>query len=75
MYVCLHQQPLFPEQRFRNNQATITDLADVRRYENDAVKSYQLIQSQISTDIILLEIMTHTPIITNTISETQLYND
>lgn len=65
---------LMTEQRFRNNQATITELADVRRHENDAVQSYQLIQSQISTDIIMLEIMTHTPIITNTISESQLYN-
>ncbi len=65
---------LMTEQRFRNNQATITELADVRRYENDAVQFYQSIQSQISTDIILLEILTHTPIITNTISETQLYN-
>ena len=66
---------LMTEQRFRNNQATITELADVRRYENDAVQSYQNIQSQISTDIILLEIITHTTIITNTISETQLYNN
>lgn len=66
---------LMTEQRFRNNQATITELADVRRYENEAVQSYQTIQSQISTDIILLEILTHTPIITNTISETQLYNN
>lgn len=66
---------LMTEQRFRNNQASITELADVRRYENDAVQSYQTIQSQISTDIILLEILTHTPIITNTISETQLYNN
>ena len=65
---------LMTEQRFRNNQATIQDLAEVRRHENDAVQTYQSIQGQISTDIILLEIMTHTPIITNTISETQLYN-
>ena len=66
---------LMTEQRFRNNQATITELAEIRRWENNAVQSYQTIQSQISTDIILLEILTHTPIITNTISETQLYNN
>lgn len=63
---------LMTEQRFRNNQATIQELADVRRYENEAVQTYQAIQSQISTDIVMLEIMTHTPIITNTISESQL---
>lgn len=65
---------LMTEQRFRNNQTSIQDLAEIRRYENDAVQTYQSIQGQISTDIVLLEIMTHTPIITNTISETQLYN-
>lgn len=65
---------LMTEQRFRNNQATIQELAEVRRLENDAVQTYQSIQGQISTDIILLEIMTHTPIITNTVSQTELYN-
>lgn len=63
---------LMSEQQFRNNQMTIQQVAEVRRWENSAVQSYQAIQSQISTDIILLEIMTHTPIITNTISESQL---
>ena len=52
------------EQRFRNNQIDIKELADVRRLENDAIGSYQEIQAQISTDIIMLEILTHTPIIT-----------
>lgn len=60
---------LMIEQRFRNNQATIQDLADVRRFENDAVQTYQSIQAQISTDLVLLEIMTHTPIITNITTE------
>lgn len=63
---------LMVEQRFRNNQASMVELADVKRYENEAIQSYQTIQSQISTDIILLEIMTHTPIITNVITNTQL---
>ena len=60
---------LMIEQRFRNNQATIQELAEVRRYENESVQTYQSIQSQISTDIVLLEIMTHTPIITNITTE------
>ena len=65
---------LMMEQKFRINQATMEDLAGVKRYEYDAIQSYQGIQSQISTDIILLEIMTHTPIITNTITSIQLTN-
>ena len=54
---------------------TIQQVAEVRRWENSAVQSYQAIQSQISTDIILLEIMTHTPIITNVINNTQISNE
>lgn len=65
---------LMSEQQFRNNMMTIQQVAEVRRWENSAVQSYQAIQSQISTDIIMLEILTHTPIITNSISETQIYN-
>lgn len=64
---------LMSETQFRNNMMTIQEVAEVRRWENSAVQTYQSIQSQISTDIIMLEIMTHTPIITNTISEMQLY--
>lgn len=63
---------LMSEQQFRNNLMSIQELAEVRRWENSAVQTYQTIQSQISTDIIMLEILTHTPIITNTISETYI---
>lgn len=63
---------LMSEQQFRNNMMSIQDVAGVRRWENDAVRSYQTLLSQINTDIIMLEIITHTPIITNTISETQI---
>lgn len=56
---------LVSEQRFRANQLDVTGLADVKRYENMAIQSYQQIMSQISTDILILEIMTNTPIITN----------
>lgn len=66
---------LMSEQQFLNNQMTIQQVAEVRRWENSAVQSYQTIQSQISTDIILLEIMTHTPIITNVINNTQISNE
>ena len=56
---------LVSEQRFRANQLDVTGLADVKRYENMAIQSYQQIMSQVSTDILILEIMTNTPIITN----------
>ena len=56
---------LVSEQRFRANQLDVTDLADVKRYENTAIQAYQGIMTQISTDILILEIMTNTPIITN----------
>lgn len=63
---------LMSERQFLNNQMSIQQVAEVRRWENSAVQSYQTIQSQISTDIILLEIITHTPIITNVITGIQL---
>lgn len=56
---------LVSEQRFRANQLDVTGLADVKRYENEAIQAYQAIMTQVSTDILILEIMTNTPIITN----------
>ncbi len=56
---------LIAEQRFRNNQMDVTALADVKRFENGASQTYQDIMTQITTDILILEILTNTPIITN----------
>ncbi len=56
---------LIAEQRFRNNQMDVTALADVKRFENMASQTYQDIMTQITTDILILEILTNTPIITN----------
>ena len=40
--------------------------------ENGAVSAYQTLQTQITTDILTLEILTHTPIITNTTTDVTL---
>lgn len=54
---------------FENGNISIRDFAETKRYENSAVSSYQSLQTTITTDIITLEILTHTPIITNTTTE------
>ena len=41
-------------------------------YESNQVSSYQSLQTTITTDIITLEILTHTPIITNATTEITL---
>lgn len=69
-----HGAGLMAEEQFRSNRTTIQQVAEVRRMEITAVQTYQNIQSQISTDIVLLEILSHTPIITNIMSENQ-FND
>ena len=41
-------------------------------HESDQVSQYQSLQTTITTDIITLEILTHTPIITNSTTEITL---
>ena len=57
---------------FHQGNMTIEDFADTKRWEQNAVSIYQNLQTQITTDIIALEIMTHTPIITNTTTDITL---
>lgn len=57
------------KEEFENGNMSIRDFAETKRYENDAVSSYQSLQTTITTDIMTLEILTHTPIITNTTTE------
>lgn len=57
---------------FENGNMSIRDFAETKRYENGAVSSYQSLQTTITTDILTLEILTHTPIITNTMTEVVL---
>ena len=57
---------------FHQGNMTIEDFANTKRWEQTAVSTYQNLQSQITTDIITLEILTHTPILTNTTTDVTL---
>jgi len=57
---------------FHNGNMTIEMFASTKANEDAAVASYQNLQAQIITDIITLEILTHTPILTNTTTEITL---
>jgi len=54
---------------FKNGDISIRDLAETKRYENQAVSTYQGLLTEVTTDILQLEILTHTPIITNVLTE------
>lgn len=60
------------KEEFENGNMSIREFAETKRYENSAVNSYQSLQTTITTDILTLEILTHTPIITNTTTEVVL---
>jgi hypothetical protein len=57
---------------FHQGNMTIEKFADTKRWEQSAVATYQGLQTQIITDIITLEILTHTPILTNTTTDITL---
>lgn len=57
---------------FENGNMDIEDYAYTKLQENSQVQSYQRLQTEITTDIITLEILTHTPIITNSTTEITL---
>lgn len=57
---------------FENGNMDITAYAHTKMYESQQVASYQSLQTEITTDIITLEILTHTPIITNATTEITL---
>ena len=56
---------LLTNQEFKLGDVTVRDLAETKRWENEAVGNYQTLQAEIETDILVLEILTNTPIITN----------
>lgn len=60
------------EQQFKVGEIEVSNLAETKRWENGAIATYQGLQSQITTDILILEILTHTPIITNVIPQMRL---
>lgn len=57
---------------FENGNLDIQAFAHTKLYESGQVQSYQAMQTEITTDIITLEILTHTPIITNSTTEITL---
>ncbi len=59
---------------FHNGNMDIEDFAWTKTREDGAVTSYQTLQTSIITDILTLEIITHTPILTNSTTEITLDN-
>ena len=57
---------------FENGNLNIEGYADTKQRESSQVQMYQGLQTSITTDIITLEILTHTPIITNSTTEITL---
>lgn len=57
---------------FHQGNMSIEKFAETKKWEQSAVSIYQGLQTQITTDIITLEIMTHTPILTNTTTDITL---
>ncbi len=60
------------KEEFENGNMEIASYAGTKMYESGQVSSYQSMQTDIITDIITLEILTHTPIITNATTEITL---
>ena len=59
---------------FENGNMSIEDYAWTKQHESGQVTAYQTLQTTITTDILTLEILTHTPIITNSTTEITLDN-
>ena len=57
---------------FHNGNMSIEDFAYTKLHEISVVKEYQTLQTKITTDILTLEILTHTPILTNSTTEITL---
>lgn len=57
---------------FENGNMSISEFAYQKEHEIGVVNNYQQLQSQITIDILTLEILTHTPILTNSTTEITL---
>lgn len=60
------------QEDFHQGNMSIEDFAWTKLHEIDVVSQYQALQTSITTDIITLEILTHTPILTNTTTDITL---
>lgn len=65
---------LLSEQEFKSGNQSVQGYAKEKQFESSAIQEYQNLQSQITTNILILEIITHTPIITNTLNAVKLSN-
>ncbi len=57
---------------FHQGNMSIEDYAWTKKHEMGEVSTYQALQTAITTDIITLELLSHTPILTNTTTEITL---
>ena len=60
------------QEDFHQGNMSIEDFAWTKMHELSVVQTYQALLSSITTDIITLEILSHTPILTNTTTEITL---
>lgn len=60
------------QEDFHQGNMTIEDFAWTKLHEVDVVSKYQEMQTIITTDIITLELLSHTPILTNTTTDITL---
>ena len=60
------------QEDFHQGNMTIEDFAWTKMHELGVVQTYQTLQTQITTDILTLELLTHTPILTNTTTDVTL---
>jgi len=60
------------QEDFHQGNMTIEDFAYTKLHEISVVSGYQAMQTTITTDIITLEILCHTPILTNTTTDITL---
>src|SRR5574344_436179 len=63
---------LLTEQEFKTGNTNVQAYAYEKQRESGAIQEYQNLQSQITTNILILEIITHTPIITNTLNAAKI---
>ena len=60
------------QEDFHNGNMSIENFANTKMQEIGVVAQYQGLQTTITTDIITLELLTHTPILTNTTTDITL---
>ena len=60
------------QEDFHQGNMTIESFAGTKLHEVSVVSQYQTLQTTITTDIITLELLTHTPILTNTTTDITL---